>query len=420
MNTIMKKITALLSFVLIMIAFASCERVAVKSEKTGYLSFDEFVLDLDENVETKSAQSQNTSLEDYTIIILDSDEFEVKRMTYSEVLESDTDIELLAGDYTLIARSTADEVPVAAFDAPVYGVSKTFKIDPGVTTPIGELVCTLVQCKVTISYSPEFIDALTGPGQAIVTQTAGHPLEYELSEDGVYEQRAGYFKVSGSTMTVQFSGKVNGKVQSMKQMFSGIEPKQWRQVRFVTKKNDQGNATFDIVIDDLIDDEPLNVFANASETILGDDPDAPKGDGGITLSLDYEAGCDPQITDLLDVRIVPMTERLMSIKFRAQVPSGVKKFTVDISTDNSAFEAAVAAAEATHLNLVSPSAANGIIFEVVPFPHGAELLGQTDIPFDLSAAQEAIINYKGRHTFMMTIVDMEGCKNDIPVVMVVE
>ena len=65
-------------------------------------------------------------------------------------------------------------------------------------------------------------------------------------------------------------------------------------------------------------------------------------------------------------------------------------------------------------------AANDIIFEVVPFPHGESLIGQTEIPFDLSAAQEAILNFKGNHTFLMTIVDSEGCRNEISVVMVVD
>ena len=78
------------------------------------------------------------------------------------------------------------------------------------------------------------------------------------------------------------------------------------------------------------------------------------------------------------------------------------------------------AADATHLDLINPSEANAIIFTVVPFPHGNDLIGMTEIPFDLSAAQEAILSYKGRHCFKMTIVDSEGCKNVISVVMVVE
>ena len=110
----------------------------------------------------------------------------------------------------------------------------------------------------------------------------------------------------------------------------------------------------------------------------------------------------------------------MLIKLKAIVTGGIKKFEIEITTDNDAFAAAVAVAEATHLDLINPSDANMIIFDVVPFPYGSELLNQTEVPFDLSNAQTAIYTYKGTHSFLMTIVDNAGCKNIIPVTMVVE
>ena len=404
---------------LAVVAVLSCQKTPEHSGKgMGFLSFDHFSITLDEELITKS--TTGVLIDDYTVIALDAEGNEAMRTTYSEIEDGASPIELLAGNYTLAVRSTEEDVPASAFEHPVYGVYKEFKIDAGATTTIGELECSLLQCKVTVSYSDEFLAAISGEGSTKVTVTKGAPLEYELSADGVFDQRAGYFAATGTTMEVVFSGKVNGKVQKMTKAFTGIGPQQWRKVHFVPKKNELGNSVFDIEINDLIDDKPLNVTTQPKEDIIGEDPDAPKGDGGIALVLDYEAGCDREITDLLDVRIVSLETRKMSINFRALVPSGVKKFAVDISTDNDAFAAAVAAAEATHLDLVNPLPANAIIFEVVPFPHGAELVGQTDIPFDLSKAQEAIINYKGRHTFMMTITDAEGCRNEIPVVMVVE
>ena len=57
---------------------------------------------------------------------------------------------------------------------------------------------------------------------------------------------------------------------------------------------------------------------------------------------------------------------------------------------------------------------------MVPFPHGNDLLNLTEIAFNLDDAQEPITAYKGRHSFTMIVVDNDGCKNEIPVVMVVE
>ena len=96
----------------------------------------------------------------YTITILDSDDKTVYQAYYSDVKNNGDMISLPAGEYTLVAQS--DELPVAAFEQPVYGVTKTFSIQAGEETSIGELVCTLLQCKVTVAYSDEFLATVTG------------------------------------------------------------------------------------------------------------------------------------------------------------------------------------------------------------------------------------------------------------------
>lgn len=400
-----------------LVLFASCQKTPISAvQGVGTLSFSEFTLGLDETVETKAVAASGN----YTITIIDSEGNEVEKKTYDEVKNNDYKLTLTAGSYTLVASSSADEVPLAAFEQPVYGVSKEFTIAAGMTTSIGELVCTLQQCKVTVSYSDDFLKMVTGQCSTKVTVDPEQPLEYALNADKTYEQSAGYFAVTGSTMTVVFKGDIEGGSKSMTKVFSNIAPKQWRQIKFIPKVDEEGNATFDIVIQDLISDATLNNAVDPKEEIIGEDPDAPKGDGGITLAPDYEAGCDAEITDLENILIVPVATRDMAIRFRATVPNGVKKFNVLIDSDNESFLSAVDAANARELDLINPLPENGIIFDVVPFPHGQELLGQTDIAFNLDAAQDAIIIYSGRHTFKMIIVDQTGCKNEIPVVMVVE
>lgn len=415
----MKKTILLVCAAVSMALFAACQKTAVNGKAgNGYLSFAEFSLDVDDAIETKAAVAASGN---YTIIIFDAEENEVLSTTYTDVKNNGDMISLTAGTYTLVARSSVEDVPTAAFEQPVYGTSSSFSITAGEVTTVGELTCTLLQCKVTVSYSDEFLASITGAGSTKVAVTAGYPLEYALNADATYDQSAGYFAVEDEcTMEVIFSGSIEGKTQKMTKIFTGISAKQWRQVKFVKKTNEQGNATFDIVIQDLIDDATLNNVIDGEEVIIGDDPDAPKGDGGITLELDYASGCDEEITDLNNILIVPVETRDMAIHFKAIVPDGVKKFTVDIASTNSTFVNAVAAAEATNLDLINPTEANNVIFQVVPFPHGEELLGMTEILFDLSAAQDPILNYAGSHTFTMNITDNNGCKNTIPVVMVVE
>ena len=402
----------------VLMLMASCQKSPLQNTKgDGFLSFGEFSLEVDEAVVTKADPANDN----YSIEVIDADGITVKTLTYAQIKENGDMVTLPAGVYTLAAKSMAGEVSMASWENPVYGTSRQFIIKAGEVTEIGDLTCTLLQCKVTISYSDEFLAGITGAGVTSVEVTEGYPLEYVLNEDGTYNQSAGYFAVGeGSTMTVEFKGNVGGKTAKMTKTFSGIAPKQWRQVKFIQKKNEQGNATFDIVINDLVSDEILNNSVEAEEEIIGEDPDAPKGDGGISLDFDYEAGCDEQLTDLNNMLIVPIEERDMSIMLKATVPGGILKFSVDVQSDNSGFNNALAAAGGAHIDLINPSAEAGIIFDVVPFPHGADLLGQTEVAFDLSAAQDAIINYKGTHTFLMTIVDQAFCTRKIPVTMIVE
>ena len=401
-----------------MMLFASCQKSAVQNVKgDGFLSFGEFTLGVDEEVITKA----DPAGDNYSITILDAEGNNVKTLTYAQVKENDDMISLSEGSYTLEAKSLAGDVPTASWENPVYGTSKQFNIEAGEVTEIGNLTCTLLQCKVTVAYSDDFLAAITGAGSTSVEVTAGHPLDYVLNANGTYDQSAGFFAVGeGSTMTVVFKGNVDGKTAKMTKTFTGIAAKQWRQIKFVQKTNEQGQATFDIVINDLISDETLNNSVDASEEVIGEDPDAPKGDGGITLDFDYAAGCDAELTDLNNMVIVPESERVMSIKLKAGAPNGILKFTVDIESTSESFRNALDAAGGASIDLINPSPANDIIFQVVPFPHGAELVGQTEVAFDLSAAQEAIVNYPGTHTFMMTIVDQTFCSKKIPVTMIVK
>lgn len=402
----------------LMILASACQKTSMTNkEAEGYLSLGGMVLDIDDAVDTKASPASNY----YVVTIVGADGQTYLNTTYKEIKDNDYRVTLPAGEYTLEA-SSEEEFPEVGWENPIYSAAKDFTITAGEVTELGEITCTLSQCKVTVDYAPEFLACVTGTGKTSVSLIPGFSLDYEMGADARYEKRSGFFMVGDNTsMTVNFQGSVDGKNKKMSKVFTGIAPRQWRQIKFVQKVNEQGDATFDIVINPLVSDATLNnAVTSQGESVLGEDPDAPKGDGGIIIYPDYDGGCDPQITDLSNMLIVPESERKMAIILKAECPNGIRKFDVNISTDNSSFAAAVAAADATNLNLISPSAQNAVIFEVVPFPHGEELIGETVVPFDLSNAQGAILNYKGHHKFTMTIVDQQGCKKSIEVIMVVE
>lgn len=403
-----------------MTLLASCQKSEVPySEAKGTLSFSGLEIGYDTELETKGSIP---SPGNYAIFVFDEAGEQVYKASYSKSQE-DNGISLLAGNYTIEARSTEEAVPASVFEVPIYGVKQTFSIEAGQTTNIGALTCTLLQCKVTVDYDNAFLNEVTGDCQTDVTVTTGSPLTYKLSyNEGVisYDKSAGYFAInngSNTTMTIVFKGKINGKSQKMTASLTGIQPKQWRQITFYKKSDQQGNATFQIGINSFVDDEELVVPLTAEyEAVSGEDPDAPKGDGGITLT--FSQGCS--YTDLNNIEVPNPDVEAMNLSFDVTVPNGIKKFVVDITSDNQSFMSSVALTGSTQLDLINPLASQSLIFDIVPFPHGQDLLGKTALTFNLNAAQEPIYIFKGSHTFTMTITDQKGCKNSIPVVLVVK
>lgn len=423
----MKRILNILSAVALILCASCQEQFQISSGTKGSVDFGKFSItreDIDVQIETKSDAMQTKAAQeatgDYIVEILTSEDESVWLGTYSQVKATGYGVELLAGKYYL--KVLSGQIPNSAFETPVYGAREDFTIVAGEKTFLDPVTCKLQQCAVTVSYSQELLDLMTGDGKAKVEVMSGYPLEYALTCSGgnvSYDQRIGYFAVPSapSTMIVTFSGRIEGKNQTMSKYLSNINVCELHKILFIKKESPQGNVTFDIVVDSYVQDEELSSALQASLLDpIGDDPDAPKGDGGI--KLEFAEDCT-QFTDLQNIVVTPSGQPF-DLRLVATVPNGVKKFKVDIASTNKGFEDAVAAAGGPIIDLVNPSAESEIIFQVVPFPHGPELLGQTEVNFNLSSAQEPILLFPGEHSFKMMVTDEEGCHNEITIKMIVQ
>ena len=411
----MKKV---ISYALVILAMCvSCRKIGSEYSREGVLSFEGFDVVCDNEVISRAVSPADGS---YVITINDESGKRVVNTTYSEIKAGSGRISLLAGRYVLEVRSSADEVPAAVFGKPVYGCSEEFVISVGETTVLGSLVCTLLQVKATVSYDDSFLEMVTGDGVATVSVNPANALEYKLSyNDGNvgYDDSEGYFAVnngSKTTMNVIFSGNIEGENRRMVANLTNVSPRQWCQIRFVKKVDTQGNATFSVEIDDYFSDEeiiiPLEV---AREETIGVDPEAPRGDGGI--SVEFMPDCT-MFDSLSDIR-VPSPDVPMDLRLGINVPDGVGKMVVEMSSTNQSFIEALSLAGGTTLDLLNPTPDQEVVFQIVPFPHGPDLAGRTALIFDLSAAQIPILAFAGEHTFVLKIMDVNGCSKSVPVVL---
>lgn len=396
--------------------------------KCGTLSFAGEMI-VDENVELVTRAGE---VDNYSILVYNSDEVLCLDTTYGAILNNTQgEVLLPEGTYTVVAQS-AKTVPAAAFETPIYGVTKeNIQIKAGEVTPIGELVCKLVQCKVSVAYNDDFVKMIAGNCTTTVSITdsssQGGELEYPVTYTNgkvSYKKENGFFQVNNganTTMEVKFSGVMNVdgeiKTQRMAKAFDNIAPATWRQITFVKKVDEEGNATFDIEINNYVEDSTLGEDVEGSEDTMGEDPNKPQGDGGIellsTCAFDISQPIViPAMSDPTDASTMNMI-----LTMQANVPNGVRKFIVTISSDSPAFVGALDLVGGPVVDLVNPSEAAMGIFGIVPFPHGSELIGMTQVDFDLSKAQQPILGFPGNHTFVMSVVDQKGCTKDVTIVM---
>ena len=381
-------------------------------DKNGTLSFDGLSVEVSEDV-NKVTRAAEAASGDYTIFLYDNAGGLLWKKTYQEVLDGGN-VTLPAGEYSLEARSTSADVPQAKFTAPVYGATKSFTIKAGETTTLGSITCTLLQAVVTVGYNDAFLESVTGEGTASVELTAGYPLEYKLSyTDGTpkYDRRQGYFAVEGenATLTLVFKGSIDGKSQRMRATVTEVKARDWHVITILKKVDASGNASFSVNIDGLVEDAVLDNDVKADEEGDGNDPNAPIGDGGIEL-------VSTSSYDITNVITVPATGGF-PLTMTAKIPNGARKFTVDIESTNKDFINSVNTVGGTTLDLINPSEAALGVFSIVPFPHGSELAGKTEIEFDLSGAQTPLLAFAGTHTFTMNVVDNNGCRKSIPIVL---
>ncbi len=399
------------------IVLSSCSKDIFNygSAKTGTLSFASMQLVVSEDV--NPATKAEAAGDEYVISIYGSDgQLVGQTKTWSEVRNTGT-MQLPAGDYTMQVRSSSSNVPEAKFNSPMYGASSSFSITAGETTNIGSITCTLLQAIVSVSYNEAFLGTVTGDGKASVELQSGYPLDYALSYndgDPKYEMRAGYFALNEdeATVTVTFKGSIDGKTQKMTATITGVKARDWHIITFMKKVDADGNASFTVSIDGLVEDVELSNDVTADEEGDGEDPNAPAGDGGIELV----STCDYDITQPVTV---PSTGSF-PLTMTAKIPNGALKFTVDIASTNTNFITSVNSVGGTTLDLINPSEEALGIFDIVPFPHGSDLKGKTEIDFDLSGAQAPLLAFQGTHTFTMNVVDMKGCKKSIEISLKVE
>lgn len=211
-----------------------CQVKPGEESLTGTLSFSSMSVDVSvaETVKQNAPARGSRAGVDVSnfIVSVTSAQGEVKgEWKYSEMPEILT---LPAADnYKVQVRS--HEVQKAEWERPYYLGEKSFGITDGVVTEIGTVTCKLANIKVSIRYSDDLKAQMSDDVKVNVLANDEGSLDFAASET-----RSGYFAAveGSSTLIATFDGTVAGVATHLQRTFTDVQPGHHRIITFRIKK----------------------------------------------------------------------------------------------------------------------------------------------------------------------------------------
>lgn len=390
----MKKVFLLI--VMSLSVFTSCRNRVVPNVGTLDLrisGLDEYMV-----VETKSAVDY-TDVNNYDVVIDGPTKYEAKfsKMT-GEV------VELGSGSYTITVTSPSTE-PVA-FEQPIYQAYEEFVIKAGEVTPL-DLVCTPLNCKVTIELSENFKKELASY-EVVVSNGLGELTWTKNSEkDDFGKGKAGYFLPRGLEIKVKGYRSIDNTEATAVHFVADPQPAEHHIIKLDAKVTGQiGGITIDVNTD--FNDREQNVDVPGMDEEYVDRPDFGDGDEG-------EDGEDETPQNTIEWPANPTFGKIVlnadtEIKMNIKMPAGIATFIVEVSDNFKELVSVITTNNVSYLDLIKDEKIKAN-FADSPLPTGDELLNQTEVAFDLTSFVSMLMGAMsngGVVTFVLKATDNNG------------
>lgn len=390
----MKKVFLLI--VMSLSVFTSCRNRVVPNVGTLDLrisGLDEYMV-----VETKSAVDY-TDVNNYDVVIDGPTKYEAKfsKMT-GEV------VELGSGSYTITVTSPSTE-PVA-FEQPIYQAYEEFVIKAGEVTPL-DLVCTPLNCKVTIELSENFKKELASY-EVVVSNGLGELTWAKNSEkDDFGDGKAGYFLPRGLEIKVKGYRSIDNTEATAVHFVADPQPAEHHIIKLDAKVTGQiGGITIDVNTD--FNDREQNVDVPGMDEEYVDRPDFGDGDEG-------EDGEDETPQNTIEWPANPTFGKIVlntdtEIKMNIKMPAGIATFIVEVSDNFKELVSVITTDNVSYLDLIKDENIKAN-FADSPLPTGDELLNQTEVAFDLTSFVSMLMGAMsdgGIVTFVLKATDNNG------------
>ena len=392
----------------------------------GKLSIEALAIDcrIDENDPEVGLLSTRTTravadVENFDCSIINEEGEVVLTFKYGE--RPSEAIELNTGDY--IFKITSGEVPGAAWESPVYGATKAFKIVRNETTTISEIVCSLMQIKVSVTYSQDLLERL-GERTLTIVSVGENSLDYSLTES-----RAGFFLAPNvnNSINLRISGtyaadKENFKIIEMNKEVRDVKAGQHSKIHFYIEHANEGNINVGVTIRDWVTDEI--VPCNVADLVVEEEWTGNNGGNGGNNDTPATPAEDPSIVwDGHDIsQRVPITGGL-SVDLLISASKGIKEFFVKIESASLTPSELAGVGLCDVLDLCYPTKSYdsnnpGVYIDVeeplrgLGFAVGEDVVNKTFVKLSITQFMGVLQGVSGtslkNHDFVLTVVDNEG------------
>ena len=362
---------------------------------------------------TRATRSANVDLFDCTIINSDNE----VEMAFKYGERPTAEVELAAGDY--IFKIQSGEVQGAAWDAPEYGTERAFKIVRNQTTTLSEIVCSLLQIKVSVSYAPDLLERL---GENTVTEvTVGeNTLSFSLTET-----RAAFFAAPQVLNNIDMcikgtyaADKVNFKPIEMNKQVRDVKAGQHSKIHFYIEHAAEGNINVGVTLQDWVTDEivPCNVADLVTEEEWKEPGSGNEGGEDVVN--------DPSIEwigyNLAD-RVVIDDTTTGEIMVRAS--KGIKELIVQIDSEvlTPALLGSIGLADVMNITypersydssnpsrVIDAEVLKSALSKDFGFKVCDEVINKTEVLFSITTFMGALNAEAGNHNFHFTVIDNDG------------
>ena len=403
---------------------ASCQEPlrgneGTQDDKIGYLSFADGI-DVDIVVDHKHTDGGVKTFDEGEAAIVDINTFdcfiydvegnlvENGQFKYADRPTAENPLNLKAGNYTLkmVSGTMTDaegNAVDAAFECPIYGLTKPFTINIKQTTELTNLVCTLQNIQASITYDADLKAALSD--DTIATLTVGNgSLDYSKTET-----RSGFFTAAEEKNdldilikgTYTAEGKLPAEFEftyTIKDVVAG----QHRDIELFIKYSDDGNININVSVDGWVIDEVVtfDLASVIKEDVMVDDSDKP------TITL--VAGDITQPIEITSQDFDANGNYTKSVVVEVAAKSAIKSLQVDITGSAAMIASLADFGLSESFDLCNMTGFGATSLNLMGIPCNEKVAGKSEVTYTLTNVIGRLKEYMGLHKFTATVTDENG------------